>query len=40
MLGVESKKLYVGEEARRIMNVMKLSYPIESGIVTSWNMME
>jgi len=40
MIGVESKSEYIGDEAQKMRGVLKLSYPIESGIVTNWNEME
>lgn len=40
MVGVESKSEYIGDEAQKMRGVLKLSYPIESGIVTEWEMME
>jgi len=40
MVGVESKSEYIGDEAQKMRGVLKLSYPIESGIVTSWDQME
>jgi actin-related protein len=36
MVGTESKSEYIGDEAQKMRGVLKLSYPIESGIVTSW----
>jgi len=40
MVGVESKAEYIGDEAQKMRGVLKLSYPIESGIVTDWGQME
>jgi len=40
MVGVESKSEYIGDEAQKMRGVLKLSYPIESGIVTDWGQME
>ena len=34
------KEFYVGEEADRYRGVLKLSYPLEHGIVTNWGDME
>lgn len=40
MLGVEAKAEYIGDEAQKMRGVLKLSYPIDSGIVTDWSQME
>jgi len=40
MLGVESKSEYIGDEAQKMRGVLNLTYPIESGIVTSWDDMQ
>jgi actin len=40
MVGVESKAEYIGDEAQKMRGVLKLMYPIESGIVTDWPLME
>ena len=40
MVGVESKSEYIGDEAQKMRGVLKLSYPIKSGIVTEWDLME
>lgn len=40
MIGVESKAEYIGDEAQKMRGVLNLNYPIESGIVTSWDDME
>ena len=40
MYGYDIKSLYTGAEARRIMNVMNVSYPIKNGEVISWDLME
>lgn len=40
LMGVNRKKYYVGEEAQALRGILKLTYPIEHGIVTSWPDME
>eukprot|EP00938_MAST-03A_sp_MAST-3A-sp1_P003987 g3987.t1 len=40
MVGSDSKEIYVGDEAAVKKGVLKLRYPIEHGIVTSWEDME
>lgn len=40
MLGVEPKREYIGEVAQKMRGVLNLKYPIESGIVSSWEQME
>ena len=40
MLGVDAKDEYLGEEAQQKRGVLKLSYPIEHGIVKDWDDME
>ena len=40
MIGVDSKSEYVDDEAQKMRGVLKLSDPIESGIVTSQDLME
>jgi actin-related protein len=40
MIGTEQKDVYIGEEAQARRGVLKLNYPIEHGIVTSWEDME
>jgi len=39
MIGVEQKAEYIGDEAQKMRGVLKLAYPIESGIVTDWDNM-
>jgi len=39
MVGMNNKEVYVGEEAQSKKGVLKLSYPIEHGIVNNWDDM-
>lgn len=40
LLGVAQKECHVGEEAQHKRDVLSLKYPIERGIITSWDDME
>nr|XP_028597522.1 uncharacterized protein LOC114602957 [Podarcis muralis] len=40
MLGAGQKEFYIGEEAQCKRGVLSLNYPIDHGIVTSWDDME
>lgn len=40
LIGIGSKDLYIGEDAQQKRGVLKLSYPIESGIVKDWDEMQ
>lgn len=40
MKGMSDKQLYVGDDAKAHGGVLKLAYPIEHGIITSWDDME
>jgi len=40
MGGVEVKTEYIGDEAQKMRGVLNLKYPIDSGIIASWEDME
>jgi actin len=40
IMGTQAKEHYTGDEAIAIRGVLKLNYPIEHGIITSWDDME
>jgi len=40
MGGVETKSEYIGDEAQKMRGVLNLKYPIDSGIIASWEDME
>jgi len=40
MIGMGQKECYLGDEAQKKRGVLKLSYPIEHGIITNWDHME
>jgi len=40
LIGIGTKDKYIGEEAQQRRGVLKMSYPIESGIVKEWEQMQ
>jgi actin, other eukaryote len=40
MVGMDQKDEYIGQDAMQKRGVLKLSYPIEHGIITNWDDME
>jgi len=39
LIGGQQKEEYIGDEAQKLRGVLNLSYPIASGIVTEWELM-
>jgi len=40
MVGMDPKDLYIGEDAQQRRGILKLSYPIEHGVITNHDHME
>lgn len=40
MIGTDTKDVFIGEDAQAKRGILKLSYPIEHGIINSWDDME
>lgn len=40
MVGIEQKEEYIGDEAQAKRGILKLTYPIEHGMVKDWDDME
>ena len=40
LIGIGTKDLYIGEEAQQKRGVLKITYPIERGIVKDWDQMQ
>merc|ERR1719334_967616 len=40
MVAMSTKDVYIGDEARSRQGMLSLKYPIEHGVITSWDDME
>ena len=40
LIGIEGKEEYYGDDAQRLRGILKISYPIEHGLIKDWDDME
>jgi actin-related protein len=40
LVGVDSKDEYLGDDALKMKGILKITYPVEYGVVTCWDDME